>query len=244
MQSRELSDPVNPYAPPKSTTRDSVAAQTDSLTQDGYAFRNQLVTNDHFKPPLVCAKLGIPITPESNPQTKRVLIRHTSYAPNLVRVLAVILCLLTPSLYLTFFTPSYPLATFIIYAVALKILHYRLKQPYRIPLYFSEKYTNLHKRRIITFSTIAAILTTLIILGIIKDRPDYISLNVFLGITTSIIYPSRKYKFKAIKAKGEYLFISGAHPKFLEALPHLPLTSEQSTTIRVNNNFADPKFDI
>ena len=214
------SKPVDPYAPPKSalTGNDS----TTYLNEDGYVFRNQLVTNKHFQPPLICTKLGIPISPESEPQLKHITVKRILRIPQtLSHILTVIgslafICSL-------FYGKILPLV--LIFIILNSLIRRLTSKPYKIPFYFSEQYKRIHKQRVITFSAIALIIIGFFITGIITETPQPIIFSILASIVTYLFFKFKMTKFVVTQTKGEFLYIRGAHPNLLNALPHLPLSS-------------------
>lgn len=223
MSSSTPNAPINPYAPPKATPNS--ANTTTYLDQDGYTFQNELIANHHFKSPLICAKLGIPIPPETNPQPTLVTVTRTSKVPNFIINLVSLSSFILIIYYCSHLDPSYITPAIIAYIILARIIKRLATKPYKIPFYFSERYLSIRRNRIITFSAIALILPTIFTTGIITANPEYIGSSILAAIITFITFKFKMTKFIVTNTKGEFHYIRGIHQNLLDALPHLPLSS-------------------
>jgi hypothetical protein len=214
---------VDPYAPPEAAT--SNTSNTTYLKEDGYAFQNELVANQYFKSPLICAKLGIPIPPESNPEPKEITVTRIAKSSGLITFLVFLITIITSVIYIL---ASEIGAIFVMITayIALSIV-YRifLSRPYNIPFYFSEQYTRIRKNRIFIFSIIFFILALLLVSGIASDHPELTVSCLFGNIITFILFRLKTGYFTVIQTKGDYHYIQGVHKNLLNALPQLPLSS-------------------
>ncbi|MGJ8658060.1 MAG: hypothetical protein ACSHX6_16555 [Akkermansiaceae bacterium] len=223
MQPSQQPDPINPYAPPKAALDDS--SNTTYLNEDGYAFQNELIANHHFKSPLICAKLGTPIPPETNPKPKKITIKrvpgpHTNTF-NIFSTLGM-LALIFWFIYTGDFNNVIP--AIIIFAIAASPIKRQTTKPYQIPFYLSEKYTHIRKRRHLIFITILTLSLLTFITGLITQNPATIGPGILATAITLIIYKFKTTLFIVTQTKGEFHYIRGAHQNLLNALPHLPLS--------------------
>ena len=214
---------VNPYAPPKAALTGT--DNTTYLEEDGYAFHNELIANQHFKSPLICAKLGIPIPPEINPQPKHIKVTKVPRIPKLALNIASLLsCVL---LFLSFFfiDPNLIFAFIFLYLIVAAILKFILTKPYKIPFYFSEEYTRIRSNRILTFTFTFIILAIITTYRIIAHHPETLIFSILGSLLTLIIYKFKTTYFVVTQTKGEFYYIRGVHQGLLDAIPHLPLSS-------------------
>jgi hypothetical protein len=215
--------PIDPYAPPTSTPNEK--SNTTYLKEDGYAFQNELIANHHFKSPLICAKLGIPIPPEFQPKPKEITVTRIAKSSGIITYLVFLITIITSVIYIL---ASEIGAIFVMTTayIALSIV-YRifLSRPYNIPFYFSEQYTRIRKNRIFIFSIIFIILSILLVLGIASDHPELIVSCLFGNIITFILFRFKTAYFVVTETKGDYHYIRGVHKNLLNSLPHLPLSS-------------------
>jgi hypothetical protein len=213
---------VDPYAPPKAALTGT--DNTTYLKEDGYAFQNELVANQHFKSPLICAKLGIPIPLESNPEPKEItVIRAPSMSKSftsgvtLFSFLLLILCIA----YIDFDDAAVLVVGYIILT---RILRRLFSRPYKIPFYFSEQYTRIRARRKLTFNIILLTFIALFLTGYFTENDTYIVLSLPAILITLVIYKFITTYFVVTQTKGEFHYIRGAHRDLLDALPYLPIS--------------------
>ncbi|MEZ7955660.1 MAG: hypothetical protein QMC23_03440 [Rubritalea sp.] len=213
---------VDPYATPKSALTGT--DNTTYLKEDGYAFQNELVANQHFKSPLICAKFGIPIPPESNIEPKNITVTRTPVVSKLMINLASALCFFLLCLCYFYIDPSFIFPAVIIYLLVTRILRYFFTTRYKIPFYFSEHYTRIRKRRIFIFTSLFLALIAIASTGIITRNYEYASLGFPAAIITLIVFKFKTAYFVVTQTKGEFHYIRGAHQSLLDALPYLPIS--------------------
>ena len=222
MSSSSPTEPIDPYAPPKAIPND--ANTTTYLDQDGYTYQNELIANHHFQSPLICAKLGIPIPPETNPQTKHITVKRVLKIQSSTANLISLLSILPLIVFISYAWLDQIMLIIICYIIASSILTRLTTKPYKIPFYFSEQYTHIRKRRIITFSIIALIIIISFSIGVITNQLELCSFAVIAAMSTFIFFKLRSTKFIVTKTKGDFHYIRGVHRGLLNALPHLPLS--------------------
>lgn len=215
--------PIDPYAPPTSTPNQN--SNTTYLTEDGYAFQNELIANQHFKSPLICAKLGIPIPPESNPLPLEIVVKRVPKFPGFLNY--VVFFLSIPLFIFAILTTNMPIFYSVIFAFILAKILNRLffLKPYKIPFYFSELYTRRRANRKLIFITILLALAAILLLGILAENKLAFIFSTFAIIISSIIFSFKSTYFIVTETKGDYHYIRGVHKGLLKALPHLPLSS-------------------
>ena len=213
---------TDPYAPPKSTFTGT--SNTTYLKEDGYAFQNELVANHHFKSPLICAKLGIHIPAESNPEAKEITVTRTSrFSISAISIftLASFLLLIFGISYMDYF---FAMPAIFIYILATRILRYLFSKPYQIPFYFSERYIRIRRRRVLILITVFSALLIFCVFGIITHNDQYTIIPIPLIFLALIIYKFKTTYFVVTQTKGEFHYIRGVHQNLLDELPHLPLS--------------------
>lgn len=213
---------IDPYAPPK-----SVATGTDNTTyldQDGYAFNNELVANMHFKSPLICAKLGIPIPPETNPVAKEITIKRVPRFPPFIVNLTTLLSFCLLILCCFYMRPNNISAAIVLYIFAVSIINRLASKAYRIPFYFSQQYTHIRIRRHWIFLSIITGLIITFIAGISLQNQHYTILCLPALVITLFIYKFKSTLFIVTHTKGEFHYIRGVHSRLLESLPYLPIS--------------------
>ena len=211
---------INPYTTPINHPRSDKANKP--LDQEGFAFHSELVANEHFESPLICAKLGIPISQNVNPQLIPVVVMSTS---NLSKAWLTTITFISISLFIICLSTIHsPWAILPATAPLLigPILKYSTSKPYHMSFYFSAKYLKRRKLHVIIF----AILCILFILGFFifyKMGQHKIALiSTGCLFVTMIIFQLIMKKIQVIQRKANYYFITGIHPTLLEALAPLP----------------------
>jgi len=219
---------VDPYAPPKSTLTqtNNTTNNTTYLEHDGYTFQNELVANHHFKSPLICAKLGISIPPESNPQPKSITVKRIPKAPSFIPPLVTLVSFLLVVVYIAYMRVLNPMPIIVLYFIIAYIIKRLTTKPYTIPFYFSEKYTYNRSLWVKTLTIILLILTTFFIIGVRTEKLEYIQVTPPLAIIALMILKFKTAYFVVTQTKGEFHYIRGVHQGLLDALPHLPLHSQ------------------
>jgi len=215
-------DSTNPYAPPSAEI--SPDDKTAYLAEDGYAFQNELVANKYFKPPLICAKLGIPIPAENFPVTQEITIKRVSTIPPFIASIVSFISVVAIFIFIFRVGSNLNLGIFIIYIFLAKALSLLFSRPYKISFYFSESYKSRRRMRNLLFGISYLILVSLIILGIFTNNHSYIVISIPAIILTSMIYKFKMTYFIVTQTKGEFHYIRGVHQNLLNALPHLPLS--------------------
>ncbi len=214
---------VDPYAPPKSALTGT--DNTTYLNQDGYAFQDELVANQHFKSPLICAKLGTPIPPESRSARTGITVTRVPRLSKSIMSMINLVSFLSLIAYIGYMRNSNPMPAIVIYLIAANIFNRLLSKPYKISFYFSEHYTRIRKRRILIFTSIFLALIAIATTGLITRNYEYASLGFPAAILTLIIFKFKTTYFVVTQTKGEFHYIRGTHRNLLDALPHLPMSS-------------------
>lgn len=214
----------NPYAPPE--TNSNPQPNTQYLEQDGYSHKGQLIANQHFKSPPICAKLGTPIPPETNTSKTEITVTRTTPLPRILAALASLagfMLILLFCLYGTFYhiTPK-----IVAYLLITKLIKHLCTKPYKIPFYLSPTYTRIRSRRIKTFAAIAIILTPLQIYAIIQQSISISLPTLIIAIITYALYTLKTTYFIVTQTIGEYHYITGVHPNLLQTLHPLPATQQ------------------
>jgi hypothetical protein len=213
---------VDPYAPPKAALTGT--DNTTYLKEDGYAFQNELVANQHFKSPLICAKFGIPIPPESNLKPKNITVTMVPRLSNSTMAMITLVSFLILIAYCFFTLASNIVPTVVIYLIAANIFRRLLSKPYKIPFYFSEHYTRIRKRRVFIFTSLFLVLIAIATTGLITRNHEYASLGFPAAIITLIVFKFKTAYFVVTQTKGEFHYIRGAHRDLIDALPYLPIS--------------------
>jgi len=213
---------VDPYAPPKSALTGT--DNTTYLDQDGYVFQNELVANQHFKSPLICAKLGIPIPPDSLSEPKKITVIRIPRIPKLLYAIINIVIYLFFFIFLFYSSSNSTFPYLIIYFVIARVIKRLITKPYKIPFYFSENYTRIRKRRVFIFTSLFLVLIAISTTGLITKNYQYASLGFPAAIITLIIFKFKTTYFIVTQTKGEFHYIRGVHRNLLDALPYLPIS--------------------
>ncbi len=213
---------VDPYAPPKAALTGT--DNTTYLDQDGYAFNSELVANQHFKSPLICAKLGIPIPPESNLQPKNITITRVPRISKSIFAAITLVSFALLMVYCFFNRLSNIVPAIVFYLIATSIFKRLITKPYQIPFYLSVKYTRIRFRRNLTYTTIFLLLIAISTIGFVIDISEYTTLAIPAAILTLIIFKFKTTYFVVTQTKGEFHYIRGAHRNLLDALPYLPIS--------------------
>ena len=224
MESRPEPNVSNPYATPKTSPEDKNITYVEA---DGYAFGSELVANEYFKPPLICAKLGIPLEANKDHQAIPITIFSKSIIhPFLHTILNIALIIVILGCISIWGVNS------VFLLVILYGLNRLLKKPYKIPFYFSEKYLSNRRNKSYLFRTIITLCIVGIIYGINHDIVQACSLLVLILILI-IRYFSMQY-FHHSKSKGDFHFVQGIHPNMLESAPTLPLSNKNKSPSETN----------
>lgn len=223
MESRPESPTINPYAPPKTESKGGV--NTRYLEHDGYSSENELISNKHFKSPLICAKLGIPMNGEANPIPVPVTVMRKPTISKMLYSATPLIALVFLCLSSYYAAYEYKAIAIVIVLVIIPITQRLLSKPYKIPFYLSEQYLNLRKRRKKTFSIVAGLLTIGTAYGFAMDQGQVAALCLPGLIITGIIFQFRMSQFIVTKSSDEFHYIRGIHQNLLDALPTLPLAN-------------------
>ena len=155
--------------------------------------------------------------------------RLNPYLENFISLVAFILILL-----LSFYA-NMEYQTLIMFSafIFIPLLKRLMSKPYQIYFYFSNEYKDTRKRFIAIYLLILTILTIGFIygtqLGSIEGY-NAVAAPCALGFLIILIMFLLKLKhFTHNKSKGDFLYLHGAHPDFLKALPQLPLATKSAT---------------
>ncbi len=220
MESRPESPAINPYAPPKTDSKGGV--NTRYLEHDGYSFGNELISNEHFISPLICAKLGIPINEEDSPKPIPITVmRKVRPLYNIISLVTfVIICLCAFFAY-----GEFRILIILSVVIVTPVLKRLLSKPYKIPFYFSEHYIQLRRRRKIIFSSALGLFAIGIAYAFMMKHSEVASLCIPGFIITGIIFQFKISRFIVTQSKDEFHYIRGVHQNLLDALPPLPLAT-------------------
>ncbi len=213
---------VDPYAPPKSALTGT--NNTTYLDQDGYAFQNELVANQHFKSPLICAKLGTPISAESNPEQKLITVKRIPRVSQFINYLISVLSFSVMMVIIVGIKPKLILPAALIYLFLAVIGRRITTQPYQIPFYLSEDYNLIRARRALILLTLLVVLLIICIFGIITNSDQYTFIPIPIAFIALVIYKYTTTYFVVTQTKGEFHYIRGVHRNLLNTLPYLPIS--------------------
>jgi len=220
----------NPYAPPKTMANDG--ENITYLEQDGYSAKDELVSNEHFKSPPICAKLGIAINENEIKPTPVTIIRKLILPKFLFTCFTILLFLGLISFLSSYSDRNIP-PTFALFAIVfiftfVPALRYLLSRPYQISFYLSDQYLKLRKRRKILYTTALVTLLLFITYGVQTNKPVICGLSILGILIIYIISQFKMSKFTVTHSNDEFHYIRGVHQNLLDALPPLPLTSQRS----------------
>ena len=214
-------DTSNPYATPR--THANEGKDIIYVDVDGYTFGSALVANEDFKPPLICAKLGIPLEKGTNQQPIPITIFKRSIFPPAVSWLYNILLLLAIAYCLT--TWSFSLIDLAKVSIIIGLSRL-FKKPYQIPFHLSEQYLTARRNK----SQLYLIGFAFLGLGLVYGNfsQNYLILYcsaLVLSLVCSIFYFSRSH-FTLYKKAGDFYFIHDIHHKLLASLPKLEVADK------------------
>lgn len=218
MESRPESTNINPYATPKTA---STIDQATYLSEDGYAFKDELIANKHFKPPLICAKLGISLENEKSPQQTLLTVRRISSFSGPMDILVTSFCI-----FIGFIVTICTMNNILLGILAAYLLKNRVfSKPYQIPFYFSEKYRHIRKKHIIIDLSILTLFTIGFFYGL---QGSYAIIFIcVLGFIITLFFLKFHVKYFIFgKSSGDFLYLREAHPNFLKMLPILPISNK------------------
>jgi len=211
----------NPYAPPKVNLSED---HDIYFAAEGFVSGNSLVTNEYFRPPLICAKLGIPLNDNTTHTPKLITIKRNSVLSPAFHslLIASLLMLVISCIY-----PSRDLFLAFVLMIMTFCLNRLITTKYEIPFYFSKHYLKNRKRKVILFCFSYVLFLFLFLYSSFSRDHDILMISLSGFWLTAIIYYFSMNFFSLRKKTGESYFIKGVHPNLLANLPILSSRTEK-----------------
>ena len=211
---------INPYEPPKFVS--TKGEPEYSLNKDSYDNGNELVTNEHFKSPLIYAMLGISVQHEEQPHTTKITIERKPFLPKVVYLLVISVLLGLLYLIISYRHSVYSIASSVAVLALIPLLIRLLTKPAQIIFYLSKEYLSKRKLRIIIFSSILILFIISGTLGLITGSQSLPIWSLFGLIIVASIFKLAMNTIVVIKSKNGYHYLHGTHKNLLENFPPLP----------------------
>jgi len=211
----------NIYAPPKTIIDPKERDKTTYLEHDGYSERGMLLCNEHFMPPSVCLKTGDAIDPDKQPVSRCV----SRYLPSFRESAKVKKAWLARAILLLTFPLFMKNLFFILLFLSIFLIAHRLLQFFSaekiiINVHVNESALKKKKIIILLFAIAAVVSAIFYVYQLINfSTKETLIISVATLLLTTRFAISSSVLLKFIRKKGDFYYLSGAHPYFLAALP-------------------------